>query len=106
MGFGNNKFNKPQQQQNSYRPAVKTGTTAATAESTSDKIILTGLYEYTKKDGTASKLVMRGKTNKEITIPAGYELKVFVAGGKSKNGKDLPPYQLVAQPARAAASKN
>ena len=66
----------------------------------SDKIVITGLYEYNKKDGTPSKLVMKGKTNKEITIPADFELKVFAAGGKSKNGKDLPPYQLVAQPAR------
>lgn len=93
-GFNNSKFGN---RNNTAAPAART------AAKDPNKITISGLYEYNKKDGTASKLVMKGKTNKDITIPAGYELKVFVAGGKSKNGKDLPPYQLVAQPARTQA---
>lgn len=84
-------------------PAAAPVSNYSKSSDNSDKIILTGLYEHTNKAGTPSKLVMKGKTNKEITIPAGYDLKVFVQGGTSKNGKALPPYQLVAQKSRAAA---
>jgi hypothetical protein len=62
----------------------------------SDSIKISGLYEGT--EGT--KLALRGSSLKEaITIPAGYEIRVFTKGGTSKNGKELPPYELVAQPA-------
>ena len=94
-GF-NNKFG------NQSKPAARTNYADKnrTEGTVSEKVILGGLYEHTSKDGSASKLVMKGKISRDITIPAGYELKVFVQGGKSKNGKDLPPYQLIAQPAR------
>lgn len=60
-------------------------------------INLSGLYEG-KPD---SKLVLKGgKLKDAITIPAGYTLKVFKKGGKSKNGKDLPPFEIVAQAPR------
>lgn len=62
-----------------------------------DSINLSGLYEG-KPD---SKLVLKGgKLKESITIPAGYTLKVFKKGGKSKNGKDLPPFEVVAQAPR------
>jgi len=57
---------------------------------------------YDGKEG--SKLVAKGITLKEaVTIPAGYTVKLFQKGGKSKNGKDLPQYELVAQPPRVQA---
>jgi hypothetical protein len=61
-------------------------------------INITGMYDG--KPG--SKLVAKGgKLLSDITIPAGYSLKLFQKGGKSKNGKDLPTYELVAQPPRS-----
>lgn len=59
---------------------------------------LGGAYEG--KPG--SKLALKtGKLKEAITIPAGYTIKVFQKGGKSKNGKDLPPFEIVAQAPRA-----
>lgn len=62
------------------------------ADSTS--VNLGGAYEG--KPG--SKLALKtGKLKEAVTIPAGYVIKVFTKGGKSKNGKDLPPFEIVAQ---------
>lgn len=78
---------------NSNKPAVQGSAVAKK----SDTINLSGLYEG-KAD---SKLVLKGGKLKEaITIPAGYTLKVFKKGGISKNGKELPPFEIVAQPPR------
>lgn len=68
-------------------------TTAVRSEK-SDSINVGGMYEG-KPD---SKLVLKGGALKEsITIPAGYVAKVFKKGGLSKNGKQLPPYEIVFQ---------
>lgn len=65
----------------------------------SDSITISGMYDG--KEG--SKLVAKGMKLKEaVTIPAGYTVKLFQRGGLSKNGKALPTYELVAQPARDA----
>jgi hypothetical protein len=64
----------------------------------SKSIQITGMYDG--KQG--SKLIAKGMKLKEpVTIPAGYTVKLFVKGGKSKTGKDLPTYELVAQPPRS-----
>lgn len=78
---------------NGARPAVAAGATKKT-----DKVKVAGIYPYEKKDGTASKLLYKGKTMSDVSIPAGYSVSIFVAGGKSKNGKDLPPFEIVATP--------
>lgn len=80
----NSNYNKPQ--------------TQAVSGQKSTSINISGLYEG-KPD---SKLVLKGgKLKDSITIPAGYTLKVFKKGGKSKNGKDLPPFEVVAQAPRS-----
>lgn len=75
----------------SYTKAVETKTSSTGSKS----INLGGLYEGKPN----SKLALKGsKTKEDIVIPAGYIIKVFVKGGQSKNGKDLPPFEVVAQP--------
>ncbi len=98
MAYGNNAGSK------GFGNTARTAAPVAAATATkkvSDQINIAGLYEHEKADGTPSKLVMKGSVKEAITIPAGYQLRLFVKGGKSKNGKDLPPFELVAQPPRA-----
>lgn len=95
MAYTHNRSNTQAQPQQGYqRPAAPAAASSDRPKSTS--ISVAGLYE----GKAGSKLAMKSGTLKEaITIPAGYQLKVFVKGGKSKNGKDLPPFEVVAQPA-------
>lgn len=77
----------------------ETSNTQAVEKKKSDSINIAGAYEG-KPD---SKLVLKSSALKEsVTIPAGYTVKVFVKGGISKNGKQLPQYEIVAQPPRKA----
>lgn len=92
-GF-NKPYSKPQQSGSSFNKSASSNNTVEKKES--DSIQISGLYEG-KPD---SKLVLKGTLKEAITIPAGYQIKVFRKGGVSKNGKELPPFELVAQPAR------
>lgn len=94
-GYNNSSSNNRSFSNSAPRKAESTSST--TPARTTDKIQIAGLYDG--KEG--SKLAMSGKVKEAVTIPAGYVVKVFVKGGKSKNGKDLPPFELVAQPALA-----
>lgn len=72
----------------------KPATSAPASSQKTNSVQLGGAYEG-KPD---SKLVLKtGKLKEPITIPAGYVIKVFKKGGVSKNGKDLPPFEIVAQ---------
>jgi hypothetical protein len=93
-GF-NKPYSKPQQSGSSFNKA-STSKSETNTENKSDKIQITGLYEG-KAD---SVLVLKGSVKEDIMIPAGYQIKIFKKGGVSKNGKELPPFELVAQPAR------
>lgn len=81
------------------KPAASTTTKAVVQDDGKEKSIsISGMYDG--KPG--SKLVAKGgKLKEDLTIPAGYSIKLFQKGGKSKNGKDLPTYELVAQPPRS-----
>lgn len=92
-------FNKPysKPQQSGFKAKESSQSKApASSEEKSESIQISGLYEG-KPD---SKLVLKGTLREDVTIPAGYQIKVFRKGGVSKNGKELPPFELVAQPAR------
>ena len=81
---------------NSSQQTNNTVAAKATSNSDSKSIVISGMYDG--KEG--SKLIAKGMRLKEdVVIPAGYTVKLFQKGGKSKNGKDLPTYELVAQPA-------
>lgn len=96
MAYGNNQ-NRGSFGSNNARP--QQNRTLATGTKTS-KIKVAGIYEHQPKDPSKeSKLLFKGKTMSEVVIPAGYSVSIFKAGGKSKNGKDLPPFEIVAQPA-------
>ena len=85
----NSNFNK------SPSDAVAVNKVVVSKDTTS--INLGGAYEGKPN----SKLALKtGKLKEAITIPAGYTIKVFTKGGKSKNGKDLPPFEIVAQPGK------
>lgn len=107
MAYGNNqnRNNQNQNQQNNatqkpaYGQGQRTQAAASGIQKKTDKVKVAGIYPYEKKDGTPSKLLFRGKTMSEVVIPAGYTVSIFEAGGKSKNGKDLPPLEIVASPA-------
>jgi hypothetical protein len=87
-----------QNQTNSFRKPEANTTAVSSDKKKSDTINISGAYEG-KPD---SKLVLKGMALKEaVTIPAGFTVKVFVKGGVSKNGKQLPQYEIVAQPPRA-----
>lgn len=104
-GF-NKPYSKPQQSGSSFvkkevERLMKSGETIDfdadnSSKSSGDSIQISGLYEG-KPD---SKLVLKGTLREAVTIPAGYQIKIFRKGGVSKNGKELPPFELVAQPAR------
>lgn len=94
MAFQTNRNN------NYQKPATSSAAPVKKAEGTSESksIQISGMYDG--KPG--SKLVAKGgKLKEDLTIPAGYSIKLFQKGGKSKNGKDLPTYELVAQPPRS-----
>lgn len=64
-----------------------------------DVIQIGGVFVYTNKE-TGQKsdvLLYTGKVKEDIMIPAGSTLKVFKKGGLSKNGKNLPELDIVAQ---------
>lgn len=95
MAFQTSTANSNGRSSNSYSNNLANKAAApAPVRAKGESINLGGAYEG--KPG--SKLVLKtGKTKESITIPAGYVLKVFQKGGKSKNGKDLPPFEIVAQ---------
>lgn len=100
MGFQTNRSNSfnPAKSNTSVRSDVKAAAVGGAGASTSKSIVISGMYDGKPN----SKLIAKGMTLKEdIVIPAGYTVKLFQKGGKSKNGKDLPTYELVAQPPRA-----
>ena len=77
--------------------SAQTYTKKAVDDGSVKSISISGMYDG--KEG--SKLVAKGiKLKEAVTIPAGYTVKLFQKGGKSKNGLDLPTYELVAQPPR------
>lgn len=74
---------------------------APAAKTESDTVQIPLYFTKPKREGT--KLVASSIPQDKdlvITIPAGYSVKMFTKGGTSKNGKRLPDFDLVAQPAQ------
>lgn len=98
MAFQTQRYSKMSNSTGEFRKQETSNTQASVEKKKSDSINIAGAYEG-KPD---SKLVLKSSALKEsVTIPAGYTVKVFVKGGISKNGKQLPQYEIVAQPPRA-----
>lgn len=99
MAFQTNRSTQSSNSFQSSKGSAAATSKASVSDSKTKNIVISGMYDG--KPG--SKLIVKGGKLKEaVTIPAGYTVKLFQKGGVSKNGKELPTYELVAQPPRDA----